>query len=499
MSNPTSIPSTGIDHKLLLERMKAMASSDADWRNARTWSMVYFAGDEHLEFLKQAHNLFFSENALNPMAFQSLKQMESDVVRMTANMLNGDENVVGTMTSGGTESILMAVKAARDRAKSGFRIGPRKPEIVAPRTIHVALDKAAHYFGLKVRYAPVDKNFQVDVKAYRKLINRNTVLLCASAPQYAHGMIDPIPEIGQIAQELKIPFHVDACFGGFFLPWMEKLGYDLPTFDFRVPGVTSISADIHKYGYAAKGASVLLYRDMSYLKHQFFAATDWPGGIYISPSMAGTRAGGPIAAAWAALMALGQEGYLKLARANMDAVEALRDGIAQIRGIKVLGSQHGTIVCIGSDDKNINIYTVADQLQAKGWHIDRQQFPPSLHCTVTAHHLPVIPEFLDDLTNAVEHVRKHPELASEGQAAMYGMVAKIPIRGAVKMSVLKIMEGMYAANGATTDLDNIGQDDDASPLLKAMNKYGDHALAMLDKYDDTRQKVRETVDSLRGR
>lgn len=494
MSHPTQIPSTGTDHKELLERMKSMATDDADWRSARTWSMVYFAGDEHLEFVKQAHNLFFSENALNPMAFQSLKQMEADVVRMTANMLNGDENVVGTMTSGGTESILMAVKAARERARSGFKIGPRKPEIVAPRTIHVAFEKAAHYFGMKIRYAPVDKNFQVDVKAMRKLINRNTVLIAASAPQYAHGMIDPIPEIGQIAQEFKIPFHVDACFGGFFTPWMEKLGYDIPTFDFRVPGVTSISADLHKYGYTAKGASVVLYRDMTYLKHQFFAATDWPGGIYISPSMAGTRPGGPIAAAWAALMALGQDGYLKLARANMDAVEALRDGAAKIPGLKILGSQHGTIVCIASDDKNVNIYTVADQLQARGWHIDRQQFPPSLHFTVTAHHKETIPEFLADLQQATEHVKKHPELASEGQAAMYGMVAKIPLRGAVKMSVLKIMEGMYAPNGST-DLDNIGQDEDASPLLKAMNKYGDHALAMLDKYDDTRQKVRETVDS----
>ncbi len=499
MSNPTTIPANGIDHKELLERMKSMGATDADWRNARTWSMVYFAGDEHLEFIKQAHNLFFSENALNPMAFQSLKQMEADVVRMSANMLHGDENVVGTMTSGGTESILMAVKAARERAKSGFKFGPRKPEIVAPRTIHVALDKAAHYFGLKVRYAPVDENFQVDLKAMRKLINRNTVLITASAPQYAHGMIDPIPEIGKMAQEFKIPFHVDACFGGFFLPWMEKLGYDLPTFDFRVPGVTSISADIHKYGYAAKGASVLLYRDMSYLKHQFFAATDWPGGIYISPSMAGTRAGGPIAAAWAALMGLGEDGYLKLARANMDAVEELRDGVQNIDGLQVLGSKHGTVVCIAATQKDVNIYTVADQLQAKGWHIDRQQFPPSLHCSVTAHHKTVIPEFLTDLTDAVAHVRKHPELASEGQAAMYGMVAKIPLRGAVKMSVLKIMEGMYAANGASTDLDNIGQDEDSGPLLKAMNKYGDQALAMLDKYEETRQKVRETVDSIRGK
>jgi sphinganine-1-phosphate aldolase len=490
------IPSKGVDKQELLAAMDTMREQDGDWKQGRTWSLVYYAGEDHYDLLKQAHNKFFSENGLNPMVFQSLKKMEADVVRMTASMLHGDEQSVGTMTSGGTESILMAVKAARERAKK-LKIWPAEPEIVAPRSIHVALDKAAHYFGLKVRYAPLDENFQVDVDAMRKLVNRNTVLLAASAPQYAHGMIDPIEEIGKIALEHKLPLHVDACFGGFFLPWMEKLGYELPLWDFRVPGVTSISADVHKYGYGAKGASVLIYRDMSYLKHQFFVSTNWPGGIYASPSMPGTRPGGPIAAAWAAMQALGEEGYLALAKDTMEAVEALKAGVAGIEGLKILGCEHAPMICVGSSDPDVDLYAVVDQLQDKGWRVDRQQNPASFHCSVTGHHKAFVDAFLEDLAQAAAHVKAHPELKNEGQAPMYGMMAKIPFRGAVKYSVLKVMEGMYGPNGAVPDLGKLGDGDDSSPLFKAMNRYGDQALELLEKFENPKEAVKEGVDKVR--
>lgn len=496
MSSPLrEIPSIGMDKEELLETMETMRQGDGDWKEGRTWSLVYYAGDEHYEFLKRAHNKFFSENGLNPMVFQSLKKMEADVVRMTASMLHGDDQTVGTMTSGGTESILLAVKAARERARK-LKIWPAEPEIVAPRTIHVAMDKAAHYFGLKVRYAPIDENYQVDVEAMGKLVNRNTVLIAASAPQYAHGMIDPIEEIGKIAEEHKIPFHVDACFGGFILPWMEMLGYELPLWDFRVPGVTSISADIHKYGYAAKGASVLIYRDMSYLKHQFFISTNWPGGIYASPSMPGTRPGGPIAAAWAALHALGQEGYLALARETMDAVEALKAGIAEIDTLEVLGCKHAPMVCVAATDPDVDIYAVADLLAEKGWKVDRQQNPASFHCSITGNHKPHVPVFLADLAEAAAHVKLHPELKNEGQAPMYGMMAKIPFRGAVKYSVLKVMEGMYGPNGSVPDLGKLGEGEDASPIFKAMNRYGDQAMELLEKLENPREAVKDGVDKV---
>ncbi|MFU8803496.1 MAG: pyridoxal phosphate-dependent decarboxylase family protein [Bradymonadaceae bacterium] len=496
MASPIKkIPSSGINKDELLDTMESMRQADGDWKEGRTWSLVYYAGEEHYDFLKKAHNKFFSENGLNPMVFQSLKKMEADVVGMTANMLNGGPEAVGTMTSGGTESILMAVKAARERARK-LRIWPEKPEIVAPKTIHVAMDKAAHYFGLKMRYAPIDENYQVDVEAMKKLVNRNTVLLAASAPQYAHGMIDPIEEIGLLALDHQIPFHVDACFGGFFLPWMEKLGYELPLWDFRVPGVTSISADVHKYGYGAKGASTIIYRDMSYLKHQFFVSTNWPGGIYASPSFPGTRPGGPIAASWAALQALGEDGYLRLARDTMDAVEALKAGIAGIDALEILGCEHGPMVCIAPAHPDVDIYAVADQLQKKGWNLDRQQKPASIHCSVTGHHKAFVPEFLEDLAEVTALVKSHPELKNEGQAPMYGMMAKIPFRGAVKYSVLKVMEGMYGPNGQVPDLGKLGEGDDASPLFKAMNKYGDQAMELLARLENPKEAVKDGVGKM---
>ncbi len=488
MSKESIFPQDGADKDELLEKMEAMRDGDAHWRNGRTWSLVYFAGDDHYEFLKKAHNTFFSENGLNPMAFQSLKQMEAEVVRMTAEMLNGDEQSVGTMTSGGTESILMAVKAARERFKKKRMVPGGTPEIVAPRTIHVAFEKAAHYFGLKMRYAPVGPDYRVDVEKLKKLVGRNTAMIAASAPQYVQGMIDPIEEIGAIAEKEDLPFHVDACFGGFFLPWMEEVGYDLPLFDFRVPGVTSISADVHKYGYSAKGASVVVYRNMEYLKYQFFVSTDWPGGIYASPSMPGTRPGGPIAAAWAAMKAIGKSGYVDLTRKTMEAVEVLKEGILDIDGLTILGSEHGPVVCVASDDDDIDIYAVVDQLHEKNWHLDRQQNPNSFHLSVMANHVETAPEFLEDLREAVEVVRRDPSLKSEGQAAMYGMIARIPFRGAVKFSVQKIMEGMYGPAGTVPDLADMGGEDE-DLLFQLMDRYGDQAMELLDRIEESKEAL----------
>ncbi len=488
MADKAVIPAKGIDKETLLQEMEALRGDDADWRDGRTWSLVYFAGDDHYEFLKKAHNTFFSENGLNPMAFQSLKQMEADVVSMTADMLHGGPDAVGTMTSGGTESILMAVKAARERFLKKRRLPGGAPEIVAPRTIHVAFEKAAHYFGLKIRFAPVGDDYRVDVEALKKLVGRNTALIALSAPQYVQGMIDPVEEVGAFAADQDVPLHVDACFGGFFLPWMEKLGYDLPLFDFRVPGVTSISADVHKYGYGAKGASVVVYRNMDYLKHQFFISTDWPGGIYASPSMPGTRPGGPIAAAWAAMKALGEAGYLDLTRRTMEAVELLKEGVEAIDGIRVLGSHHGPVVTVASDDDDIDIYAVVDQLNEKGWSVDRQQNPNSFHLSVMANHSESAPRFLEDLAEAVQTVRDDPSLKTSGQAAMYGMIAKIPFRGAVKFSVQRIMEGMYGPNGEVPDLGDMGGDDQ-DLLFQLMDRYGEQVMDVLEKIEEGRKTI----------
>jgi glutamate/tyrosine decarboxylase-like PLP-dependent enzyme len=491
-----AIPKTGVDKEALLDHMQQLRGEDADWRNARTWSLVYFADDEHYDTLKQAHGLFFSENALNPMAFTSLKQMEAEVVRMTARMLNGPEDAVGTMTSGGTESLLMAVKAYRDRAKKKWP-WIRRPNMVLPRSAHPAFEKAAHYFGVRCKFARVGKDYRVDTAHVRKLVDRNTILLVGSAPQYAHGVVDPIEELGEIAQKHKLPLHVDGCIGGFVLPWVEKLGHAVPRWDFRVPGVTSVSADLHKYGYAAKGASTLIYRSMDYLKHQFFVCTDFPGGIYASPSMPGTRPGGTIAAAWAALHHMGEDRYLEHTKAALEAARRLREGITDIPGVRILGTPHATLLAWGADDESgddaIDVYAVADALSERGWLVDRQQHPASVHLTVTSNHLGVVDQYLADLRASVEHVRAHPELKTSGEAPMYGMMAKLPVRGLVKLSVQKVMEQMYGPGGGAPDLAELGSSDDDDPLFQLLGKHMDKALAALDKVEDARALGRKLL------
>ncbi len=471
---PHGIPLKGIASEEILETMSSFKEGDVDWKGGKVWSLVYHVSDEHTQLLKDAYNAFFSENYLNPMAFASLKRMESEVVAMTRSMLNGESKSVGSMTSGGTESILMAVKTYRDWAKKHKPLATR-PHILVAETVHVAFEKAAQYFGVGFVKVPISADHRMDVNKLKKMINRNTILICASAPQYPQGVVDPIEEIAEVAKHKGIPLHVDSCIGGFLLPWLEQLGYSFPKFDFRIDGVTSISADIHKYGYAAKGASVLLYKSMDYMRYQFFISTEWTGGIYASPNMPGTKPGGSIAAAWAAMKSMGQEGYLNLAKEIMTVRDRYLEGLKSIPEIRVLGEPDMSLVAIASARKNgVDIYAVADQLEKKGWHVDRQQSPPSLHVTITANHAQIIDRYLEDIKESVAIVKANPELSSEGNAAMYGMMAKVPIRSVVKLSVRKIMEGMYSPDGAVPDLANLeasdGEEDDQ--FLKTVGKFG---------------------------
>lgn len=425
MNARTQLPDTGIAHADLLAELDASKGGDADYRGGRTWSLVYWAGEDHRKLLADVSGRFVSENALNPMAFKSLQRLEREVVEMALGLFNAPPGATGTMTSGGTESLLLAVKTHRDRARAKHPWILR-PNMVVPETAHVAFDKAAHLFGVRRKVARVGPDGAVDVAHMAQLIDTQTIMLVGSAPQYAHGTVDPIAEIGALALRRGVPLHVDACFGGFVMPFLERLGVDAPTWDFRVPGVTTLSADLHKYGFAAKGASLLLHRDPATLRHQFFVATGWAGGIYVSPGLPGTRPGGPIAAAWAAMRALGESGYLALAKDALQAATQLRTGILQIPGLELLGRPHSTIVTWASDDPAVDVYAVADLLQADGWGVDRQQLPPSVHLTVNASNLPVVDRYLTDLRAAVAYVRLHPELRSAGDAAVYGLMAKVP-------------------------------------------------------------------------
>ena len=431
-----NIPEQGRDAADVLAELDARHTGDTDWRGGRVFSLVYHASEAHEHLLHEAHAKYASANLLNPMAFKSLKRMETEIVEMVGRLFHC-AGAVGAVTSGGTESILCAVAAYRDRARKKWP-WIRRPQLVVPTTIHPAFDKAAHYFGVELVKVPVGADFRADVPAMARAIGRRTIGLVASAPQYPHGVVDPIGELGELAQRKRLPLHVDACVGGFVLPWLERLGRNIPFWDFRVPGVTSISADLHKYGYAANGASLLLWRSMDDMRHQIFVATDFPGGIYASPTLLGTRPGGPVAAAWAALQTLGASGYLELARAAIDAADALRAGIARIPGLTVI---HGDATIVAYQGENL--YAVADRLEARGWSCDRQHRPASIHLTVTANHAPIVDRYLADLREAVAEVRANPALAKTGSAPMYGMAAKLPVRFLVASQVRKVIAGLY--------------------------------------------------------
>lgn len=443
-----SIPFEGEHPESILRQIREMKQEDVDWKQGRAWSLVYYANEEHDALLKAAHSELFSTNYLNPLAFRSLHRMEQEVVHMCAHLLNGDEHSVGVMTSGGTESILLAMFCYRQRAR---KLTPRitRPEVVAPVTIHPAFDKAAELFGLTLRKAAADENRKAVAGRMESLVNANTILVVASAPSYPNGVLDPVTEIAAMASRHNIPVHVDACIGGFMLPWLEKLGYSLPLWDFRIPGVTSVSADAHKFGYGAKGASVLVYRNMDYMQHQFVVTTDFPGGIYISPTLLGTRPGGPIAAAWAGMHHLGEKGYLQLAGMLMEATLKLRNGLQGISGITIVGDPCMNILSFTTTGERPDIFVIADQLEARGWMVDRQHLPNCIHLTVLPTNCDKVDQYLQDLQLAYQYAEAHPGDAAKGNAAVYGLMARIPFRGVVEKNVKKIMTDMYGGGGDT--------------------------------------------------
>ncbi len=437
------LPEKGIPFDRIRAAMEDMREGDVRWKEGRTWSMIYYLNEAHNQLLKEAYSLFLTENYLNPFAFGSLQRMEKEVLQMAAGLFHGDEAVTGTMTSGGTESILLAVYTYRERAAKLFP-NIKQPEFILPVTGHPAFEKAAHLFNIRIRKAPVDQYLQADPEAISRLINKNTIFLVASAPSYPHGVLDPVIEIATLAEKHQLPLHVDACIGGYMLPWVEKLGYPIEAWDFRVPGVTSISADVHKFGYAAKGASTLLYRSMDFLKYQFYVATEWPGGIYASTTLLGSRTGGSIAAAWTALQSLGQEGYLTIARQLMEAAHHLWTALEALPEIQVLGRPCMNIVAFSTVNNQPDIFVVADQLETAGWMVDRQQLPNCIHLTVLPQNMDQVDTYLKDLRTSLDFALEHPAETAKGNAALYGLMARIPFRGMVARNVRKIFEQAYS-------------------------------------------------------
>jgi len=372
----------------------------------------------------------------------SASKFEAEIVSMTAGMLGADRTsdpIVGVVSSGGTESILLAMKTYRDWARATK--GITAPEIVAPSTAHVAFDKAGDYFGIKVMRVPVGPDFRADVAAIRREVTPNTIALVGSAPPFPHGIVDPIDELSEIAREHGIGFHTDGCLGGFILPWAEKLGYPVPPFDFRLPGVTSISVDTHKYGYTAKGTSVILYRGQELRRYQYFAATDWPGGIYFSPTFAGSRPGALGAIAWATMVSLGEQGYLDAARRVLETAAWITQEIRRIPELEVIGDP---LFLIAFRSDSLNVYQVMEYMSQRRWSLNGLNLPPSLHLCVTLRHTqPGVKErFIADLKEAVDYVKQNPQ-ASDGLGPIYGMASTVELRGMVKEVLGWVMDLMY--------------------------------------------------------
>jgi glutamate/tyrosine decarboxylase-like PLP-dependent enzyme len=360
--------------------------------------------------------MYLTENALDPTTFPSTLRLENEVVGMVANLLRGDENVVGNFTSGGTESLILAVKTARDYARA-TRPHIKEPEMVLPVTAHASFYKAAHYLNIKPVVTPVhDGSFLADVDAMRAAITDNTILLVGSAPGYAHGIADPIVDIAALALEKDILCHVDGCVGGIHLSYMRKLGFDVPEFDFTVPGVTSISADLHKYGYTAKGASVILYRDKELRRHQIFACSRWTGYTVINAAVTSSKTAGPMAAAWAVMNYLGDEGYMEIVQEVMEATRLVIDGINRIDGLQVLGEPNMCMFCFASTTDKINVYHLADVLKKKGWYLQpqfkRANSPANLHISMNRSTVHQAEAFLKDFEETIEEV-KQKEISEE--------------------------------------------------------------------------------------
>lgn len=480
MKKESTFPESGKTGQELTSMLSEHKTGDAQWKNGRTFGFVYHPGDQFAKISEAYQEAFRYESTLNPAAFPSLLKFEKELIGMAGDLVHGDQHVAGSVTSGGTESIFLALKVARDLAmEKGKKDIPF--EVILPETAHPAFLKACHYLSLKPIVVPVDSDYRADTAAMQDAINPSTILLACSAPCFPCGVVDPVRQLGKIALEQGLLLHVDACMGGFMLPFMEDLGYPVPEFDFRVPGVSSISMDAHKYGYAPKGVSMILYRNRELRRKQFFIHTEWPGGIFASTTFSGTRSGGPLAGSWAIMNHLGREGYRSLAFKVMETTRTLREGIEAMDELQIVGDPSMSVLAFTS--RMGNIYTIGDALARKGWYLDRLQFPEALHLTITQLNTGLEEEFLADLReilsrgsslkrarkemeqsvrrfqritrilpgkitdmvarNAGSHMSDSPKSDHGSQSALYGISASFDNRSDVKRLVENLLDGMY--------------------------------------------------------
>ena len=417
-SSENLLPKNGSSATEVFDSLEAMRTRDVRWREGRAFSLAYNAGPDALAVAEEAYRRFSGENALNTDAFPSLKRIQAEVVAMAGVWLGATPQSAGFMTSGGTESILMAVKAARDRLLA-LR-GIRNPNMVLPTSAHAAFAKAGAYFGVEVRRVAVQPDWRANVAAMRDVTDENTVLIVGSAPQYPQGVVDDIVGIAKIAIDFDINCHVDACMGGVTLAYLARLGENITPWNLQVPGVSSISVDLHKFGYTSKGASVIIYATKHLRSFQGFITDDWLGGFYGSSGVLGTKSGGSMASAWAVMHFLGDDGYLRLTRQAREATLQLADFVRESQDLVLRAEPESTLLCFGARDPSaLNVFAIADELSKRGWYVDRQTPPDSLHCTVNAIHHDKIDWFTKDLHECVAIALSQQ---SSGSVGTYGTV-----------------------------------------------------------------------------
>ncbi|MBI1318313.1 MAG: aminotransferase class V-fold PLP-dependent enzyme [Candidatus Hydrogenedens sp.] len=446
----TGMPETGIDHKALLEQIRDMSTKeDQCWENGRCSGTAYCGDHEHYDLLNQVFSAFSHVNALQRDMCPSMNRFESEIVAMTLDMLHGEavaehgqgHKACGSLGFGGTESILNAMLVYREKAKQ--ERGITEPEMILPTTGHPAFNKAAHLFGIKVVPAPiVESTTLVDLDFVRDHINANTAVIVGSAGNYPYGTIDPIDELSSMALEHGVGLHVDGCLGGFILPWGEKLGYDIPVFDFRLPGVTSISACSHKFGYGLKGTSVVCYRDRSYRQYQYFMQPEWSGGSYASPGIAGSRSGGVIAATWAAMVTLGKEGYLERARKIFESSFAMQRVVTSHEPLFLHGSP---TFCFAFSSRDFNVYHINDFMRERGWRFNGIQHPDALHFCVTgpSAHPEITAAFEKDLAEAVAYAKNPPQPEPLSSAFYGGAGMRIEDPDVMRFFLMAGMDAFY--------------------------------------------------------
>lgn len=440
------LPSNGLSEKKVMQELDKLNSvlKHSEWKTGKVSGAVYHGGENLIELQTKAFQKFCVANQLHPDVFPGVRKMEAEVVSMVLSLFNAPSTGCGTTTSGGTESLLLACLSAK---MYGLRHkGITEPEMIIPKSAHAGFDKAGYYFGIKVHHVDLDPvTFKGDVKQVKRLINKNTVLIAGSAPNFPHGIIDDIESLGKLGEKHNIPVHVDCCLGSFIVAFMSKAGFnDVPFFDFRVAGVTSISCDTHKYGFAPKGSSVIMYSTPELRKHQYYVSADWTGGLYGSPTLAGSRPGALVVGCWATMVHIGEEGYTQSCKEIVGKARELKSYIqTNIPDLQIIGDPLCSVISFTSN--SIDIYELSDTLSKMGWHLSALQHPASIHLALTYLSLQSVDELKVLLKRTVEAMKNASDAkpASDSTSALYGVAGSVKTTGVADRLIEGFLDSMY--------------------------------------------------------